>query len=182
MKRLDANEMMDYVDGTLDDARRAEVEKHLQQCAEDRELISTMRVAVQALHELDEREPVRASDDFWMKVRAGLPAQAPRRSWTTQIGAWLWPQTSRAAQSLRVAVIAGIVALMGLWFAPQQSTNVVNASLPPEAQAFVQMATDRHNALVADQPLIGAPVGDLASRETGDEDDDTQSADGGATP
>lgn len=179
--KLDANEMMDYLDGTLDEARRTQVEAHLAEDAEDRELIALMRASMLALHELDEREPVRASDDFWIKVRNGLPANPPKRSLWTQIAGALWPQpglgASRAGLSLRVGMVAAVIALMALWFAPQQSQQQAIA-LPPDAEAFVKMATQRHNAYVSSQPLSGAPVGDLSSGETGDEDDET----GGSTP
>ncbi len=177
MKNLDSNEVMAYLDGSLDTAHRAQVEAHLAQHAEDRALVMQMRAAMDALHALDELEPVRASDDFWMKVRDNLPDKAPRRSWTTQLGAMLWPQTSRTAMALRVAVIAGIVALAGQWFAPQQSIDTARA-LPPEAEMFIKMSTQRHKAYVSSQPLAGAPIGAPLSAETGDEEDDA----GGATP
>lgn len=177
MKNLDSNEVMAYLDGSLDAAQRTRVEAHLAQHDEDRALVTQMRAAMDALHALDELEPVRASDDFWMKVRDNLPDKAPRRSWTTQLGAMLWPQTSRTAMALRVAVIAGIVALAGQWFAPQQSIQIVEA-LPPEAEMFIRMSTQRHTAYVSSQPLAGAPIGAPLSAETGDEDDEAT----GATP
>ena len=181
--KLDANEMMDYFDGTLDDARRTKVEAHLAADAEDRELVALMRASMSALHDLDEREPVRASDDFWIKVRNGLPSSPPRRSFWAQLTGALWPQpgvsASRAGLSLRVAVVAGIIALMGVWFAPQQSQQpAIATDLPPDAEMFIKMATDRHKAYVSSQPLNGAPVGDVTSGETGDEDDEP----GGSTP
>lgn len=175
--KLDANDMMDYLDGTLNESRRAQIDAHLANHAEDRELIATMRASMNALNQLDELEPVRASDDFWLKVRAGLPDKAPRRSWTTQVAGWLWPQTSRAALSMRVAVVAGVIALMGMWFAPQQSRQVSYA-LPQDAETFIKAATERHNAYVSTQPLTSAPVGDVSGKETGDEDDEA----GGSTP
>lgn len=179
--KLDANEMMDYLDGALDDARRAKVEAHLAADAEDRELVALMRASMSALHELDEKEPVRASDDFWIKVRNGLPSSPPRRSLWTQLTGALWPQpglgASRTGMSLRVAVVAGIIALMGVWFAPQQSQQPAVA-IPPDAKAFIKMATERHKAYVSSQPLNGAPAGDVNSAETGDEDDEP----GGLTP
>ena len=178
MKRLDSNEIMAYLDGSLDAAHHAQVEAHLAQDGEDRALVAEMRATMSALNALDELEPVRAGDDFWMKVRDNLPAKAPRRSWTTQLGAVLWPQTSRTATALRVAVIAGIIALAGQWFAPQQSISTSQADLPPEAEMFVKMSTQRHAAYVSSQPLAGAPLGAPASVETGDEEDDSR----GSTP
>ena len=178
MKRLDSNEIMDYLDGTLDPARQTQIEAHLAENAEDRELVSTMRVAMQSLHELDAIEPIQASDNFWMKVRDGLPAQPPRRSWMAQLGAVLAPQTRRTSFALRVAVIAGILALASQWFAPQQSINVTHAELPPDAKTFIQMSSERHSAYVSSQPLSAAPVGDTSSAETGDLDDEP----GGSTP
>ena len=177
MKNLDSNEIMAYLDGSLDTTQRAQVEAHLAQHAEDRALVTQMRAAMDALHALDELEPVRASDDFWMKVRDNLPDKAPRRSWTTQLGAMLWPQTSRRAMALRVAVIAGIVALAGQWFAPQQVIPTATA-IPQDALSFIQASSQRHKAYVSSQPLAGAPVGAPLSAETGDEEDDA----GGTTP
>jgi anti-sigma factor RsiW len=179
--KLDANEMMDYLDGTLDEAHRAKVEAHLAVDAEDRELMNLMRASMSALHELDEREPVRASDDFWIKVRNGLPSSPPRRSLWTQLTGALWPQpgmsASRSGLSLRVAVVACIIALMGVWFAPQQSIEN-SIAIPRDAEAFIKMATERHKAYVSSQPLSGAPVGDVTSGETGDEEDEPR----GLTP
>lgn len=179
--KLDPNEMIDYLEGTLDETRRAQIDAHLAADAEDRELIAIMRVSMQELHEMDEREPVRASDDFWIKVRNGLPANPPRRSLWTRMAGVLWPQpglsASKSGLSLRVAMVAAVIALLGVWFAPQQSQQTAIA-LPPDAEAFVRMATQRHNAYVSSQPLNGAPVGDLSSSETGDEDDEA----GGSTP
>jgi anti-sigma factor RsiW len=180
MKRLDSNEIMDYLDGTLDKARQAQIEAHLAENAEDRELVGTMRVAMQSLHELDAIEPVRAGDDFWMKVRDGLPSQAPRRSWMAQLGAMLAPQTRRTSLALRVAVLAGILALASQWFAPQQSiqTTYAGDGIPADAKAFIQMSSERHSAYVSSQPLSGASGGDTSSAETGDMDDEP----GGSTP
>lgn len=176
MKQMNPDEMIDYLEGTLSEARRAQVEAYLENNPEDRELINIMRESMAVLHELDEKEPVRASDDFWIKVRNGLPAQPPRRSWTTQLGTWLWPV--RRQVSVGFAVIA--IALMATWFAPQQNQMPAVAGLSPEAEAFVQMSTQRHDAYVSSQPLNvnSAAVGDASSSETGDEDDDA----GGSTP
>lgn len=177
MKRLDNNQIMDFLDGTLSPQQRAVIEQHLAQHDDDRALVDEMRLAMTALHDLEEQEPVRASENFWPKLRDKLPERAPRRLWTTQLAKLIFPQNSRGMLPVRAAAIVAVIALGAMWFAPEQSTPTASAGLPADAQAFIQSASARHDAYVASQPLA-APLGDAASRETGDDDDEA----GGSQP
>lgn len=177
MKRLNNDEIMDFLDGTLAPQRRAAIEQHLAQHEDDRLLVDEMRAALTAMHDLEEQDPIRASENFWPKLRDKLPERAPRRLWTTQLAKLFFPQNSRSMLPVRAAAIVAVIALGALWFGPQQSTSPASAGLPPDAKAFIQTATERHDAYVASQPL-GTPLGDAASRETGDDDDEA----GGSQP
>ena len=155
--KMNNETLMDYLDGTLDDARRAQVEAHLQKNAEDAALLADMKAAQAVLHEWNEAEPVRASDDFWIKVRAQLPAQPnrnPLRSFGSQLGAWLWPQ-QRSGLPVRVAAMALFAAMAFALFSPKDATRQAQAELSPSDRAFVSQSLQRHSAYVSTQPLNG---------------------------
>ncbi|MDQ3814504.1 MAG: zf-HC2 domain-containing protein [Armatimonadota bacterium] len=180
MKKLSNNDLMDYLDGTLDAARQAEVEEHLKAHAEDAELVAEMKMAMVALKEWDEAEPVRVSEDFWPRLRDKLP-ERPRRSWLrgtlAQVGEWLRPAPARWGLSITAAVIAMLIALSSFWFAPEKATPQLSA----EEKMFIQQSLNRHKAYVKSQPMGGAvslPAGDERSAEHGENDDD----DKGYTP
>jgi len=123
MKRLSDLEMMDYLDGTLAPERLAAVQAHLASNAEDAQLLADLQMAQSTLYEMVEAEPIRASDDFWQKVRVELPQprkSAPSKSLLAQIGGWLWPAQSPMGMSLRVAVLAAFLAMMATWLGPGQ--------------------------------------------------------------
>lgn len=183
MMKINDNDLMDYVDGTLDVARLAAVEAHLRMNAEAAELVSSMKFAQGALQDWDESEPVTVSPDFWVKVREQLPAQ-PERSWSkgvlAQMRAWLVPAQSPFGLSVRVAAVAAVIAMMAVALAPHQDTHQIQADpgftstqrLTPDEQSFIQQSLDRHSAYVSSQPLSGPALvapGDVSSAEHGDD-------------
>jgi len=144
MKRLSDLEMMDYLDGTLSPERVSAVEAHLASHAEDAELLADLKMARATLHELEASEPVRASDDFWLKVREQLPAERKSsKSILAQLGSWLWPSNSPMGMSLRVAVMAALLAMFATWFGPGQTQQPIVAGpvavkrLSPEQKADI---------------------------------------------
>ena len=177
MKNLNNDELMDYVDGTLDAARMAAVEAHLKSHAEDAQLAADMKAALGVLKEWDEAEPVRVADDFWPKLRDKLP-ERPRRSWLrgtlAQLSGTLRPTPSRLGWGAAFAAL--FIALGSFWFAPQKATHQVMADkLTPEEKTFIRQSLDRHGAYDSSQPL-GASLplagGDERSAEHGDNEDD----------
>lgn len=145
MKRLSDLEMMDYLDGTLAPERRVAVEAHLASHAEDAQLLADLQMAQSTLHEMTEAEPIRASDDFWHKVRKELPQprqSAPAKGLMAQLGSWLWPTQSPMGMSLRVAVLAAFLAMMATWFGPNQ---IQRSGM---AQHSVQMLSPQQKAEV----------------------------------
>lgn len=178
MKKLSNEDLMNYVDGTLDVARLAQIEEHLEASPEDAKLAADMKMALQALHEWDAAEPVQVSDDFWPALRDRLP-EKPQRSWlrgtSAQVGEWLWPSHSPLRLSARIAVIAAFAAMAASFFLPQEARKEAVAT-PPLTSAdkmFIQQSLDRHDAYVAVQPFtnpLSLPSGDGRNAD-GDDDD-----------
>lgn len=184
--KITPEELMDYVDETLSPERRARVEAHLSQNAEDAALLREMREARTMLQDWHEAEPVRVSDDFWIKVRDQLPPEGPRRSplrrLGASLGAWLWPTHSPAALSLRVGMAAIVIAFGVFIFAPKHDTqqSIAKDTVPTQADfAFMKRASKQHKALTtaASANLASAPeAGDAGSQESGDASDDDDEA------
>ena len=181
MKRLSDTEMMDYLDGALSPEKAAAVEAHLASSAEDAQLLADLRMAQATLHEMAEAEPIRASDDFWLKVREQLPERAtqpatersaaPTKGLMAQIGAWLWPSQSPMGMSLRVgAVVAAILAMLMTMFGPGQIRQPTIATAPtPKALTTDQQrdAATRVPPARDAKPLPGVPSADENTAEGG---------------
>jgi len=181
MKKLTTDDMMAYVDGTLDPARLTEVEKYLESNAEDAALLADMKMALTELHAWDEAEPVRVSENFWPELRDKLP-EAPKRNWlrgtASQFGAWLWPSNSPLRLSARVAAVVVFIALAASFFAPKNATTPLQA-LTPADQAFIQQSMARHEAYVTSQSLGGGSTL-LRSGDGRDSDGDGDDSDADA--
>jgi anti-sigma factor RsiW len=149
MKRLSDTEMVDYMDGTLSPEKAAAVEAHLAQHSGDAQLLADLKEAQAALYALEAAEPVRASDDFWLKVRAELPQErVAKKSLMAQVGAWLWPSQSPMGMSLRVAAVAALLAMFATIFGPAQTQPTVMAKknapalqLSPQQKADIEART-----------------------------------------
>lgn len=167
--------LIDYLDGTLDDARRGAVEAHLQTNAEDAALVAEIRAAQVALQEWSEAEPVRASDDFWIKVRNQLPAKPGRTSIGARVLNWLWPrQAGGFALPARVAAVALAVVMALSLFTPREATHTATADLSPSDHAFITLSVQRHSAYIATQPLAGSDPA-LSDGRNGDGDGEDDS-------
>ncbi len=179
--------LMDYVDGTLDAARLAQVEAHLRANAEDAQLASDMKMALGALHDWNEAEPIRASESFWPALRDKLPAQPGHGgvgAMTARVGEWLWPRRSPLRLSVGVAALAAFIALAASFSGPQQTINTVSAkNLTPADEMFITQSVARHNAYVTVQSL-GGGMSSLRSGDgrDGDGDGEDDSPDDGYTP
>jgi anti-sigma factor RsiW len=176
MKKLSNEDLMDYVDGTLDAARLTLVEEHLKASPEEAQLVADMKLALSALHEWDAAEPVRVSDNFWPELRDRLP-EKPHRSWwrgaAAQMGEWLWPAHSPLRVSARVAFVAMVMAVAAWFFAPQQAQRPIVAEEPPLTtadMAFIQQSLRSHKAYDMVQPLNGSLPLAIADGRDGDGD------------
>ena len=175
MKQLSNEELMDYMDGALGEARQAEVEAHLASCPADAQLLSDLRMAQVALVEWDAHElqmeaarPNRG--DFWVKVREQLPLEEKRTmSLASRIGAWLWPANSPVMRGAIAAIVA-ILALLATWLGPMQTQHRVQAGpnaatrvLTPEEKAAINSRqAPRRDGVVAPGSVDRA---DSADRE-----------------
>jgi anti-sigma factor RsiW len=187
MKKISEDDMLAFVDGTLDADRAREVEEFLAHNEDEATLAHDMKIALDALHDWDAAEPVAVSAAFWPELREKLPAQPGRRGVRGVLAQWglISPlgQPSRTLTfSARAAVVAAGVALLALFFAPQKATP----SLSAEDKAFIQQSLKRHEAYELVQSAGGANLlrGERASdgRDSdGDGDDDigTGGDDGG---
>ena len=134
------------------------------------------KLAMMALQAWEEAEPIQASEDFWPKLREKLPAQPPRSALQRAagvLGAWVWPSHSPLAASMRVAMLAAILALAGFWFAPQRANQSAVADYTPEETAFIQRSLKKHDNYVVTAPSEGGmeiPAGDAATADVGDGD------------
>jgi hypothetical protein len=141
--------------------------------AEDSVAMDDALLAMTALQNWAQDEPIQAREDFWPRLREKLPSQPPRsapRRALGVLGAWLWPAHAPIAASMRIAVLAAIVALASFWFAPQRAVSPVSA-FTPEETAFIQRSLQQHENYVATGPADGSfeiPAGDASSVESGE--------------
>src|SRR5215469_567339 len=145
--------ILGYVDGRLNASERAEVEKHLADCAPCR-LRAQEFSAVSGL--LDERPLIEPSPEFDTRVHALVAAEpAPKASW------WAWLHVSP-----RIAFAASCLLLMVLWIGYRSEVTV--GPVPPnDDQAMMQdlPVLEDHDVLQNFEPLksLPAPVADEAS-------------------
>jgi anti-sigma factor RsiW len=169
--KISNEDLMNYVDGTLTAGQVSRVEEHLRAHPEDAELVSEMKLAVQALHDWDAAEPVQVSADFWPRLRDKLPAKPGRSLWR-KVGELVWPSQSRLGLSVRAAavVVAAILFMAASWFSPKQAVHQVSANAD---DVFIQQSLQKHSAYVQSQPLSAPlPPGDVKSADHTDSEPD----------
>ena len=144
------NRILAYVDGRLKESERAEVQKHLADCAPCRLRVQEFSAVSGLLDELPLIEPSR---EFDTRVHALVAAEpAPKASW------WAWLNVSP-----RIAFAASLLLLMALWIGYRSETTV--APLPAnDDQAMLQdlPVLEDHDVLQNFEPLksLPAPVQD----------------------
>jgi len=145
--------ILGYVDGRLKTSERAEVEKHLADCAPCRRRVQEFS-AVSGL--LDELPLIEPSPEFDTRVHALVAAEpTPKASW------WAWLNVSP-----RIAFAASFLLLMALWIG--YLSGPVDKPLPAnDDQAMLQdlPVLEDHDVLQNFEPLksLPAPVADEAS-------------------
>jgi hypothetical protein len=167
-------QLIDILDeGKLKGARESDLS------AEDLSALDDAMLAMTALQEWAQDEPVQAREDFWPRLREKLPPAPPRsasRRALGVLGAWLWPAHAPIAASMRIAVLAAIIALASFWFAPQRAVSPVSA-FTPEETAFIQRSLQQHDNYVATGPADGSfeiPAGDVSSADAGEGEPDAE--------
>ena len=169
----------DILDEKLD-AKKMSAAHQTDLSAEDLSALEDAMLAMNALQDWAQDEPIAAREDFWPRLREKLPAQPPRSAWQRTLGvlgAWLWPAHSSIAASMRIAVLAAIIALSAFWFAPQRAIQPVAADFSAEETAFIQRSLKQHDNYVATGPADGSfeiPAGDASSVESGESEPDVE--------
>jgi len=177
MKRLTNDQIMDYLDGVLAPDEVSRLEAHLQQNAEDADLVRELRFANVATQDLRASEEFRVSENFWPNLRDQLgpaPRRSPWRRFLLGLTRALNPVTgtSRGGRLSVGAALAAIILALGFsFFGPKSAIDQTRADMPPSAAdlAFIQSSADRHEAYLAAEPVV---PGDASVRETGADDDD----------
>ncbi len=176
MNRLSNEQIMDYLDGTLDTAQKSQVETHLAGHTEDAQLVAELRFALSAAKEWHASEPMQVSENFWPTLRDNL-GPAPKRSAWSQLknqiaGAFGPSRATKLSFGAAFAVIA--IAGSALLFSPKNATHQAAATnkLSAADQAFIKQSVQKHELYVQNQP---AP-GDVSSLESGDDEDDNEPA------
>jgi hypothetical protein len=167
MKKLKDTELIDLLDEKMEAKTLHE---------SDAAALEDMKLAMMALQAWDEAEPIEAGENFWPKLREKLPARPPRspmRRAASTLGAWL--AQSPLAASMRVAMLAAILALASFWFAaPNQRTPAVAVdSFTTEEKAFIKRSLQKHDNYVATQPDgngVSIPAGDASTTDAGDDE------------
>lgn len=118
--------ILPYVDGRLKESERAEVEKHLAECAACRLRVHEFRSVSDLLGELPQIEPSAAFD---IRVHARVAAEPAKRSW------WRW-----FAPSPRVAFAASLLLVATVWIGVHQyqSQNGSAANGQPTDEQLMQ--------------------------------------------
>lgn len=200
--KIREEELLDYIDGTLDPSRHADVEAHLAQDAEVAALLSDMPHAMDALRDWSENEPA-STRDLWPQIREQLPARAgspigrmlPRPARKSTIARESKPSLANAlfgAQSAwrvsaRVAMVAVFVALAAFLFSPRKAIDNASAEqLTPAEQTFIQQSVQRHAAYETVRSVNGATVAGAIStgdgRSSDGEDDEPDTTDDPYSP
>lgn len=139
---------------------------------DDLSALDDAKLAMMALQAWEEAEPIQVSENFWPELRDKLPARPPRSAWhraTGVLGAWLWPAHAPLVASMRIAMLAAILAMASFWFAPERAVTPLAADFTPEETAFIQRSLQKHDNYVTTGPSdgsFGIPAGDAASADS----------------
>lgn len=137
--------ILGYVDGRLKQNERAEVEKHLADCAPCRLRVQEFGAVSGLLDELPRIEP---SPEFDTRVHALVAAEpAPKLSW------WAWLQVSP-----RIAFAASMLLVLALYLGYR--TGPVQVQIPNDDQAMLQdlPVLEDHDVLQNFEPLKSLPA------------------------
>jgi anti-sigma factor RsiW len=164
--KLSEIELLDYIDGSLDVAHHREVEEFLRTHQEEAEMVADIQMALMAVRDLEETEPVRAGENFWPRLRDKLPERRSR-GWLHSLLAPVRSQPLRISMGAAIAAI--FIGMAVFLFSPQGSIPTpVADQIPADARQFVTRSLQRHQNYGKAQPLsgsqpLGGPLGDFQS-------------------
>jgi anti-sigma factor RsiW len=167
---LQADALVDLVDGRLDAAQQRDIERHLDACAECRALVIDLRSIRAAAFMLDRRE---APEQLWTKLRSTI-AEEPlpsrrvfglslgRRGFSEGAGAWL-----AAAAVLTLATTAGLWPLLSRATAP---AGPPSAAAPAAAAPTMDSITAEFAAAEKHYQKAIDDLQTIANKDTGELD------------
>lgn len=110
---LQADVLVDLVDGRLDSAQQRDVERHLEVCADCRALVTDLRSIRAAAFMLDRREPPM---QVWSKLQSSIAAEPLPKARLLGLARFgeggNWPVWLGAAAVLMLATVIGLLPLM----------------------------------------------------------------------
>ena len=130
----------ELIDGTIGAIRRAELERHLEDCAECRSFLADMKALRQAAGSLDSLEP---PDGVWLQIAGRLRQEG-------RVQAPPAPAPSRAPRFAMLAIAASLVLAVGVaigllvtqYRTSSRPGSTVATSAPPTAPAATPDAVD----------------------------------------
>ena len=128
---LQADVLVDLVDGRLEPAEQRDVERHLEACAECRALVTDLRSIRAAAYMLDRHEPPA---QLWSRLQSAVAAEPlPQARVMLMPTRHNWPVWLGAAAVLMLATIIGLLPLL--------NRNVTSADQPVAATPVVDEPT-----------------------------------------
>lgn len=103
----------EYVDGSLEARKAAELERHLKDCPACLEVLEDFRGMKDAASDLETPEP---GDAVWMKIRSRLPARATKPAGAVRVpGRWALGWSTPALRLAGAAALALILVASGVY-------------------------------------------------------------------
>jgi anti-sigma factor RsiW len=162
---LQADVLVDLVDGRLDAAEQRDVERHLEACAECRALVTDLRSIRAAAFMLDRREPPAA---VWTTLQSAVAAEPlPRARVLWMPTKQSWPVWLGAAAVLMLATIIGLLPLLNRNAA---STNQPVAATPGSDEPTVDSVTAEFEAAEKHYQKAIDDLQTIASKDNGELD------------
>jgi anti-sigma factor RsiW len=161
---LQADVLVDLVDGRLDPAQQRDVERHFEACAECRALVTDLRSIRAAAFMLDRREPPAA---VWAQVQSAVATEPlPRARVLLMPTRHNWPVWLAAAAVLTLATTVGLWPLMN--GGAVQERDAAAAEAP--AEVTVESVTAEFEAAEKHYQKAIDDLQTIASKDTGELD------------
>ena len=169
---LQADVLVDLVDGRLDPAEQRDVERHLEACAECRALVTDLRSIRAAAFMLDRREPPA---QIWTTLQSAVAAEPLPRARVLQLPRAIrrsfseggWPVWLGAAAVLMLATIIGLLPLLNRNAA---STSQPIAATPAADEPTVDSVTAEFEAAEKHYQKAIDDLQTIASKDNGELD------------
>jgi anti-sigma factor RsiW len=160
---LQADVLVDLVDGRLDSAEQRSVERHLEGCADCRALVTDLRSIRAAAFMLDRRE---APAPVWTRLQSAIAAEPLPRArvllWPTR---HTWPMWLGAAAVLTLATVIALLPLVNRTAAPnrQAADTAAPAEVTVESVTAEFEAAEKHYQKAIDdlQTIANKDTGEL---------------------